>query len=192
MNPQIKIESPSLAAAVQSFRKLPAEMLEAIRAEMDAQNLETVGHIQQYRLQPFASRPYPPQQGRLRNPNGHLLRSLRASEAVVVGGAIESAIGTNIEYAGVHEFGFVGTVQIAAHRRQRAPRGKAPTTSTFDFASGKITKKKKRSKGNVSGSIEVRAHSRRMNIPVRAPIRRGVEDRATQYANALAAAVLKV
>jgi len=47
-----------------------------------------------------------------------LRSSVRATTPVVNGTRIECSIGTNVSYAGVHEFGFNGTVSVRAHQRR--------------------------------------------------------------------------
>ncbi|MBF0404948.1 MAG: phage virion morphogenesis protein [Nitrospirae bacterium] len=64
-----------------------------------------------------------------------------------------AAVSTNKKYAAVHQFGFKGTVSVKAHARKLyTKKGK----------SGKTLKRKK-----LKGIADVRAFSRKMNIPPR-------------------------
>lgn len=62
--------------------------------------------------------------------------------------------GTNVKYAGVHQFGFKGTVSIPQHTR------KVKSRNVYENREGK---KKK----TASGITIVKAHTTKMNIPAR-------------------------
>lgn len=76
---------------------------------------------------------------------GRLRRSInyRVTDS---GTGIEARVGTNVEYARIHEFGFKGTVNVKEHLRK-----------------GKQTYK-------------VRAHTRRVNLPERSFLRSSMSD----------------
>jgi phage gpG-like protein len=52
------------------------------------------------------------------------LRSSINREVRVVGSEIQGVVGTNVEYAAVHEYGFDGMVSVRAHLRQLRERGR--------------------------------------------------------------------
>ena len=65
-------------------------------------------------------------------------------------------IGTNVKYAGVHQFGFSGSVSVRSHTRK--------VKSRDVFWRDIFTRKKKLI---AKGIGFVRSHTRRMNIPAR-------------------------
>jgi phage gpG-like protein len=99
----------------------------------------------------------------------------------VAGTTITSSIGSNVEYAGVHEFGFNEVVDVKGHLRRFA--GKDQFAKVFE--GGRLKRKR-----TVKGYVDVSGHQRRMNMPARMPIRRGIEDRAANYSAALSDRVL--
>lgn len=76
---------------------------------------------------------------------GRLRRSvnLKVTESAT---GVEARVGTNVEYARIHEFGFTGTVNVKEHMR----KGKQAYT--------------------------VRAHTRRVNLPERSFLRSSLSD----------------
>lgn len=195
MSTEIRIEIPAEAAAkITALGELPKELLETVRATIDVQNESIVAHIQARRLTaPGATRPLPPSHGILRHVTGRVKKSLRRNDAQIRGETVEGTIGTNVRYAGVHEFGFEGDVQVKAHRAKNA------ATDVLLVSGGRRIFRwelegsgAKRAKQVASGTVQVRAHSRRMKIPARAPIARGIEDKAEKTGKALGEAVLRL
>lgn len=87
--------------------------------------------------------------------SGRLRRSIRITRI----SGLQVAIGTDVPYAKAHNEGFRGTVSVRGYARNRF--------STEKVGSGKFTKKgKERMKTvkRISGSIEVKAHTRRVKI----------------------------
>lgn len=90
--------------------------------------------------------------------SGRLRRSIRITK--IQAGTI--VVGTDVPYARAHNEGFRGTVQVAAHTRNKYTKTKELT--------GKLTKLgKARTKTvkRVTGSVQVKAHTKRMNLPRR-------------------------
>lgn len=90
--------------------------------------------------------------------SGRLRRSIR----IVRAGIGEVEIGTDVPYAKAHNEGFRGVVTVKAHTRNRYSSSKVGT--------GKFTKKGKerlKTVQTVSGSIDVRQFTRKMNLPKR-------------------------
>lgn len=86
---------------------------------------------------------------------GRLKRSIRVTGTT--GGVVR--IGTDVPYAKTHNEGFRGEVQVKAHQRLQY--------SKHSILSGKFTKKGKERMKTVqrlSGSIQIEAHTRRVNI----------------------------
>jgi hypothetical protein len=139
-------------------------LLDAMRRRMDTENQFTVDAIVEKRL--TGKGPFPPAEHRLGERTHRLRPSLRRTDSEVSGSAVMGSIGTNVIYAGVHEYGFDGEVTIRPHSRKRI--------ETQSFAGlGKRTLRRKVRKADTF----VGAFKRRMKLPARAPITTGVEER---------------
>lgn len=79
-------------------------------------------------------------------------------------GRISAVVGTNVEYAAAHEYGFHGTVSVRAHLRQIRERGR--TTKAGKYKRGKLT----------GASAMVAAHDMRMNLPERSFLRASLKE----------------
>ena len=84
----------------------PARLLAAVARGVDVAVAQTVSDIQEKRL--TGEGPFPVDEGRLGVRSGRLRQSLRAVPATISGGTVSAALGSNVEYAGIHEFG--GTI----------------------------------------------------------------------------------
>lgn len=148
---------------VRSMQGQEARFLGAVAKAMDLQNQLTIGYIQRNKLT-AANPPY------LNVRTGRLRGSVNASRATVRGSRVEAAVGTNVVYAGVHEFGFVGTVQVKQFQR--------------------ITPLSKFDPSKSSGVQTVRAHARRVNFKARRMFEHGVEETAQDYADKISDALV--
>jgi len=95
----------------------------------------------------------------LKRRTGTLSRSISQRVEVSTSGRIEMLIGTNVEYARRHEFGFSGSETVKAHMRK---------TKT--------------------GAHSVRSHARKVNTPARSFIRSAIQDMRVQIKDRLEAA----
>lgn len=137
----------------------------AIAVALDAENALTVSHIQISRMNfPF---PGDTTLEGLRSISGHLKSSVRQTPARIVGDAVISGIGSNVVYMGPHEFGFEGDVTVSPFTRRVSSRN----------VGGPRGGKKLRAEGIAF----VRGFTRHMRLPERAPLRRGIADRAANY-----------
>ena len=90
--------------------------------------------------------------------SGRLKRSIRITRYITDG----VAVGSDTPYAKVHNEGFRGTVQVKAFQRNKYESKKVET--------GKLTKKgnmRMKTVQSIAGTIPVKAHTMRMNIPKR-------------------------
>lgn len=159
MSDSLQIElSPQARAVMARVREWPASAVARMARALDAENELTIGHITTTKLRNAA-----PQFLNART--GHLRHSLRAAATRVMGAQIETAIGTNVGYAAVHEFG--SKAYTIRPRNRRALR----------FAAG----------GKKIFAYTVRHPGHR----ARAPIRTGIRERANHYAAALSEAVVE-
>lgn len=162
----IQINAEGIAAIQRGLD--PVRAMGNVAAAMDYQNTLTVGHIvQAYLSYPRQNPPTP--QG-LRVQTGLLRKSLRASRAVANGHTVTSSIGSNVKYAGVHEYGYTGPQSVRAFSRTR--------TNLFGKTVEPFTE-------------NVRAHTRQVDIKPRRPIFRGITDRLAAYSEAISQALVQ-
>lgn len=114
--------------------------------------------------------PFPVGEHRLGVVSSRLRTSLRRSKATVNGGIVRASVGSNVTYFSPHEFGFSGTVSVRAHARNKTTgRGKKKQTN----------------------SVSVRAHTRAVNVPERAPLRTGIKEQAPAIALYISRAIVR-
>ena len=177
--------------ACRQLGEFPPPMLRAIAHAMDAENELTKGWIEfQHLTAPGATAPLPASEHRLRTVSHRLKESMRKSDAVIQGQAVESTIGSNVIYAAPHEFGFDGIVTVAAHQR-RLPIGAGKAGVVMDAAGhikrdrwGKPLKKEAR-------FGQVCEFKRHMRLPARAPITTGIQERAANYSRSISSAIVE-
>lgn len=155
--------SSNAAEIVRQLQAFPPAMLESIRKALDLQNELTVGHVQATKL----SQRGPDTLGVVTN---RLRSSLRPTAAVVSGQSVASSIGTPVRYAGAHEDGFVGEVQVRAFTRR--------VTSAFG----------RRMPSGTTASVS--PHKRKVTIRARRWLSRGIEERVPAYGQAVSAAIV--
>ena len=153
--------------AIQKARKLPAANLQATAKAMDKENQLTLAHIiRDYASFPKDGKPSPIG---LRVQSGLYRRSLRASDAIVVGQQVLSSIGSNVKYAAAHEFGATIPAQTIYPKKGKALR--------FMIGSRMVFAKKV----NLPERV----------IPARAPIQHGIRDRLANYSQSIGDAIAK-
>ena len=178
MMPSVTIElTPESRAKLDSLQRMTLRVMQAIRKAHDAVNERTVKHIALRRMSADKFQPpLAPYRGILRTKSNFLRDTLRENKAVVEGTQVISSIGSNVKYAGVHEFGFSGTQHVEAHRS---------TIFRRLSATGKPLKRKR-----MTGYTIVRSHDRQMRIPARQPIYRGIMDCVQDYTDTISKAIV--
>ena len=161
---QIKL-SPASQRWLADLPQFAPRALAAAATAMDAQNQLSIGAITTERLS-F------PKEGPtvaigLRVITNTLRKSIRATPAVVAGNAIVSAIGSNVRYAAIHEFG--------GRTRPHVIKAKPGKTLAFSMG-GKLVFAKS---VNHPGS----------NMPARSYVSGVLEERADRYVSALGDAI---
>lgn len=150
----------------------------ALAQTMDRENQYTIAHI----LRDYVSFPStgPTQATGLRTISGRYRQSVFASKAFPTATSVQSAIGSNLVYARIHEEGFDGDETVSAHTRRK-------------FTSGRflVGGKTKHLKHVHTGDIQVRSFTRHMTMPARRPIGRGIEDRLPDYGAAFDTTIMK-
>ncbi len=164
---QTKIElTPEAQACLRAVERLPESALIEIAKAMNLQNNLTVRHIDiDYLSFP---KDQPPVDIGLRAVSGRLRGSLRASPAEVSGQSVVSGIGSNVKYAAIHEFGG----RTAPHEI----RPKAGAALKFQIGERTVFAKV--------------VHHPGSEIPARAPIQHGIEDRLDSYSKAVSDAII--
>lgn len=161
---------------INQIDKFPARMLDAVRQELDYQNQLTVGVAQR----DFLSKRGPTTLGVVTN---RLRLSASAFPAEIQGQSVFSSLGSNVRYAGAHEFGFNGTVTVRAHSRRNPNSDVYKTGAKSSIARmdsrGRIVRNNP--KPVALGVIQVKAHKMKMNIPARAPFQQAIEAREEKY-----------
>lgn len=171
--------TPEAVRRLASFRAAPQRLLPVIARVLDRRNELTVGYIQRFKLSVRGPNTLGVRTNRLRS-------SVRPALAQISGDAVLSGIGSNVRYAGVHEFGYTGRVQVRAFTRRQV---------TNDIVGGQrrgFRAREKREKISASGVARVRAHTRQVRIPERAPIRRGIDANAVLYRRDLSDAIVRL
>lgn len=181
--PSLTIElNPAAQALLARLPNLSADAAKAIAAELDKQNELTIGYAQRNKLS--AAGPLT-----LGVRSGLLRRSLHKSDATIKGDIIESAIGSNVIYAGVHEYGFDGDVDVRPFARRNRRR---------DIKAIKWTKRKSdagaryvRKQVTVAQGVSyVKGFTRHMRMPQRSFIRSSIEERLSKYSAGFSRAVI--
>lgn len=178
MIPQVRIELTQQAEEmVRKARALPAATTRAIARAMDQQNQLTVGHI----VDSYLSFPKqgPSVYYGLRVQSGLGRRSLWASKPTVEGNVIESGIGSNVKYMGVHEFGYTGPQSVRGFTRKVRSRN----------VIGRVGERAPR-RIIAAGVAFVKPFTRQANFQARGFVRAGIADRATAYSDAISTAVI--
>ena len=168
MSEQYRIEiTPEAQKVLREVDRFDADMIIAVARAQQLEDQNTLRHIFKDYLSFPSDGPTVPIG--LRAMTGRLRGSLYANKPAVVGGTIESTIGTNTEYAAIHEFG--GT--IPAH--DIVP--KKPGGVLRFIIDGRVVFAKK-------------VHIGERVMPARAPIQNGIRDRLPDYSAALSAAIV--
>lgn len=177
--------SPEASRLLAACPQWPEALKRAVAKTLDLQLALTVGHIQAKRL--TGRGPFAPSEGRLGVRTNRLRSSLWAAPAQIQGDTISASIGSNVVYAGLHEFGATltrtskpGTVRLRANKAGELARQKGGRLAVF----AKKTAAHAREVSYLGGK------SYTIHIPERAPIRRGITDRLPNLSRAFSAAIV--
>ena len=166
----IQITSDAAAAAAQ-LKAFPEKMVAGIVRALDYLNEITVGYIQATKLSLRGPKTLGVISNRLRD-------SIRRTNAILTADGIESGIGSNVAYAGIHEFGFDGDEQVKSHKRRMI---------AFDRYEKKGSHFEQTQWG-IKGTV--RAFTRHMRMPARAYIRTSLQERSAEYTAEISSAIL--
>lgn len=127
----------------------------------------------------------------LKNRTGTLRRSIHAM-ATREEGVISGQVGTNVEYAHVHEHGFHGPVQVREHERHNKSSLKAKRAGNTARRAGNAQRFVQARLNEASAISTVHAHTRQMNMPERAFLRPSLTERRQAVIDALRQSVVTV
>jgi hypothetical protein len=182
MTDPVKISlTPDTEAYLKSLASQPARVRSGILRAIDQVDQLVVGHIDEDHL----SSRGPDTLGVITN---RLRGSIRATKAELVpGGYIRATIGSNVAYAGYHEYGFHGVEQVKAFVRTIVERAAKPPGARINKKTGKIIEKK----GKILNAyqVTVKAHTRNVDYAGRAFIRPSIVDYRATYRLYLARAI---
>ena len=185
-NAQIKLTlTPEAEAIVSKMEKMPADMVAAVARAMDTGNQLAIANIQQNHL--TGQGPFPVEQHKLGRVTGLLRQSVHASPAVVQGTKISSAIGSNLVYAAIHEFG--GRIHHEARQTKVRLRTDAQGNLIHQLKNSNLAMFARASHKRVKEvKAEVPAYD--VDMPARAPFSTGIEEKAGTYKQLISAAVV--
>jgi phage gpG-like protein len=174
-------------ASAMLSRAWQGDVLRGLRDTMDEQNQFTISKIQRYNK---GKGPFPVSQHRLGHVSGFWAKSIHAPKARIVGTSVASSIGSPIEYAAAHEFGakIRRTVKPGKVRLQLDRFGQL-MRQTDDYGDNRAVFASRKHK-NVFEKAYAGGKSYTVNIPARAPITHGIEDRKAEYERAMSASII--
>jgi phage gpG-like protein len=180
-----KIElTPEAEKVLSGLQTLPPRLAREIANAMNLENQFTLANIVQNHL--TGKGPYPVEQHKL-GERSHLLRnSARTSDAVIAGDKVESAIGSNVKYAGVHEFG--ARIHIPSHPVTVRLRTDARGNLVRQLGHSNLAMFARAGHKRVR-AVKTQTKAYDVNIPARAPFMTGIRERSKNYALAVSRAI---
>lgn len=187
--PSIEFEISDEAQALMRRIEDRPGMMRAIARTMDVQNHLTIAHISSARMRGNNNKPFPVSEHKLGIRSALLSKSIRATKSTVQGDTVTSSIGSNVKYAGIHEFGgtikrvlLAGSVRLATDRQGNLlRRGKNGKLAVF-------ARKSRKTATTVAYSGGKRFE---VTIPARAPFRHGIADRQKEIGAAVSQSVIE-
>lgn len=160
----IEVTVPNAEQLRQDLGITRARLLADIKREITRVAVDVTAHVKDQKLSGQA----------LKVQTGRLRRSInyRVTES---GTGVEARVGTNVEYARIHEFGFKGTVNVKESIRNKKLTVKVRGQATYD-ENGKMRLGRLRKMDLIGDAYTVRAHTRRVNLPERSFLRSSMSD----------------
>ena len=188
MSDQQKISlTPEAERLIAGMQTLPSRVMNYIAAAMNQENLRTVSYIQARHL--TGRGPFPVAEHRLGVVTNRLRQSLWASEAQPISGnQVESAIGTNVKYAALHEFG--GVIHHASRQMKVRHKLDARGNLVKQLSNEKLLVFAKAGAKRVrETTVQTKAYDTHM--PERAPIRTGIAECLPKYKQTISAHIVE-
>jgi phage gpG-like protein len=186
MSNALKIELTQQAKDVLAgLQNLPALIAASIALAMDEQNELTIGHIQQAHL--TGRGPFPVAEHKLGVRTNRLRGSVRASAATVAGNKVDSAIGSNVIYAAIHEFG--GRIHHPAREVKVRLHTDARGNLVRQLGNSNLARFAKSTHKRFK-EITSQGKAYDVDMPERAPFRTGIDECAPHYGKSISAAIV--
>ncbi|MDR3405120.1 MAG: hypothetical protein P4L99_21680 [Chthoniobacter sp.] len=169
---------PETLAQIEEMKNMPHILRTAIGRGLNKGLALASGEIIRHRF--TGEGPFPASEGRLGVRSNRLRNSIRwnvtgipgresgGEPSQIEGNTISGSVGTNVKYMGVHEFGFDGDVQVRPHARKQ--------TKQLQFIDPLKKRRGYTTRTVRTADVQVRAFTRHMHLPERAPIRKGLEE----------------
>ena len=179
----IRAEIIGAEAVIQHLQEVPQRVLGLVRqaVEREAINLTKVVKDEKLTGQILKTR------------TGTLRRSINYALTIEDQG-LTATVGTNLVYAGAHEYGFDGVVSVRAFTRRTKASWKA--AGSLSSALGRMGLKRLRksekmayARSSGAGACFVRAHTRHMVMPERSFLRSSLRENSDRIKAAIEAAV---
>ena len=180
----ISVKVIGTAQVIGKIKKAYPSIMEELRAYCNAFAIATVGYVRDNKLSG--------QMLNLKAPGNKLLplgqRSGKLKDSITFRvdseeNTIAAVVGTNVEYAAIHEFGFNGPESVRAHLRRHVEQHKMLVTGKLSKKTWAVPKSE--------GSIQVKAFTREMNMPERSFLRSTLAERKEEFRQGLMAATNK-
>jgi phage gpG-like protein len=177
MSEQINIEVTEEAKRViRDLQTLPDWAMKAVAMGMDKANQFALAVIQKDHL--TGRGPFPPEEHRLGVVTNRLRSGAWASPAVVNGQEVMSAIGDNVIYAAIHEFG--GKIHVGAKKGKVRLRTNAQGELMRQNANAHLAVFAKAGHKRVK-EVDYESEEHDIEMPERAPFRTGIEESSEIY-----------
>ena len=183
----LKIElSPEAQKFAEGLPTRPGRALSAVAKALDQANELAKANIENKHL--TGQGPFPVSEHKLGTVSNRLRKSMWASPALVQGNKVTSAIGSNVVYAAIHEFGGTiqrkaraGTVRLRTDKDGNLIRQSGnPHLAIFARGSHKRVKE-----------VAYKAEAYEIEMPERSPVRTGIAEMQPTYQKLISAAVIK-
>lgn len=149
----IEVTLPNQEQLANDLNVVRANLLSALKTELTKASFDVSAHVKDQKLSGQV----------LKVKSGRLRRSINAKPVRETDTGVEALVGTNVEYARIHEFGFKGSVNVREYMRQSKDKFK----------------------------VRVRAHARKLNLPERSFLRSSLADMRQDIDSRIAAVVGK-
>jgi phage gpG-like protein len=177
--------TPEAKRIVANLQTLPPKVVQSIARAMDLSNQLAIAKIQTDHL--TGRGPYPVDQHKLGVVTSRLRGSVRASAATIHGETVETAIGSNVVYAAIHEFG--GRVHHEARTVKVRLRTDAKGNLLRQLSNSHLaifaSRTHKRAK-----EVTSKAEAYDVDMPERAPFRTGIEESLHHYKRFVSAGIV--
>lgn len=147
---------------IKHFTNLPDELKKQLEAEVSRQTQSVLKRAKQM------------VSGEVLNVRTGTLRRKINSRVECINSAIVGTVGIKLSYAAIHEFGFKGTIKVRAHNRRSLAQMKADAKRRFLPSGKSALRDAKKAKG--SGVIQVRAHTREVDLPEKSYLRAALRE----------------